>query len=501
MKIYSPFSAGAVVLALSLAGSSGIAPHQELFRFDYTNVLGTSLELKVLAASEADAERAQTAALNEIDREAKILSGYDPASEFSRWMKTSGEPVHVSRELIDVLSLFDQWREKTDGALDASAETVTRVWKQAARENRLPTTQELASAVETVRQRHWSLNAAEQTATHLSAAPLVLNSFAKSYISSNAADSAMKAGDVSGIVINMGGDLVIRGRITEPVGIADPVSDAENSTPLDTLMLHDRAIATSGNYRRGVEIGGRHYSHLIDPRTGQTAEDIISSTVVAQNAADAGALATAFSVMKPADSRKLAASMPGVEFLLVRNNGERLQSAGWKALSVPGARPFLAAAAGGAWDPSMELTISLELARISDGRARRPYVAVWIEDQDKFPIRTLALWYEKPRWLPELKAWFKDDRLRAMAEGSDLSKSLSSATRPAGKYTLKWDGKDNSGKFVKPGKYNVLIEAAREHGTYQLLHEDIDFSGTPKQAQLPGGTEIASASLDYHKAR
>ena len=149
----------------------------------------------------------------------------------------------------------------------------------------------------------------------------------------------------------------------------------------------------------------------------------------------------------------------------------------------------------------MELTISLELARISDGRARRPYVAVWIEDQDKFPIRTLALWYEKPRWLPELKAWFKDDRLRAMAEGSDLSKSLSSATRPAGKYTLKWDGKDNSGKFVKPGKYNVLIEAAREHGTYQLLHEDIDFSGTPKQAQLPGGTEIASASLDYHKAR
>lgn len=147
----------------------------------------------------------------------------------------------------------------------------------------------------------------------------------------------------------------------------------------------------------------------------------------------------------------------------------------------------------------MELTIHIELAQINDARARRPYLAAWIEDKDKFPVRTLALWYQKPRWLPDLKTWYRDDRLRQMAEGSDLTASLSSATRPAGKYSLKWDGKDNAGKFVKPGKYRVMIEAAREHGTYQLLQEELDFSGAPKQLDLPGGTEIAAASLDYHK--
>jgi thiamine biosynthesis lipoprotein len=45
----------------------------------------------------------------------------------------------------------------------------------------------------------------------------------------------------------------------------------------------------------------------------------------------------------------------------------------------------------------------------------------------------------------------------------------------------------------------VTIEAAREHGTDQLLHQEIDFNGSPKQSQLPGGLEIASGSLDYHK--
>ena len=140
-----------------------------------------------------------------------------------------------------------------------------------------------------------------------------------------------------------------------------------------------------------------------------------------------------------------------------------------------------------------------ELAHLS-GNARRPYLAVWIEDKDKFPVRTVSLWYQKPRWLPDLKAWNRGDRLRAMAEGNEIASSISSATRPPGKYSLKWDGKDNAGKLVKPGKYTVCIEAVREHGTYQLIRQEMEFNETPKQIQLPGNTEIASASLDYRKA-
>ena len=493
---------GPLLLACYLGGVS-IAPKPRVYTFQHENVLGTSLELKIAAPSPKGAETAEAAALAEIARHARILSSYDPDSEFSRWFRTSGRPVRVSAELFETLSRFDQWRARTGGALDPAAEAICRVWKSAAAAKRMPSKQELAGAVAEVRRQHWKLDTANRTATHLSAVPLVLNSFAKSYIVNRAAEAALAAGNATAVVVNIGGDLVVRGAWTEPVDVADPLNDAENAAPIARLAIHDRAVATSGNYRRGVEIAGRHYSHIVDPRTGEPADSILSATVIAPSPADAGALATAFSVITPAESRRLAATMPGVEYLLIQKDGARVQSPGWRTLeAAPAQRAFAAPPpkpsameqepAEAAW----ELAIDLELAQI---QGRRPYVAVWIEDKDKFPVRTVALWFRKPRYLPEMRAWYRDDRTRARAEGTEIAASVSSATRPPGKYTLKWDGKDNQGKLVKPGKYTVFIEAAREHGTYQLIRQEMDFAGAPRQVQLPGNVEIASASLDYHK--
>ena len=150
------------------------------------------------------------------------------------------------------------------------------------------------------------------------------------------------------------------------------------------------------------------------------------------------------------------------------------------------------------WDETCELVVQLELSRFEGRRASRPYVAVWIEDAEKYPVRTLALWSNGGRWLEDLKGWYRSDQLRVLAENTELTPSVSSATRPAGKYTLKWDGKDNSGKFVKSGKYTICLEAAREHGTYQIMRQELDCNGTAAKVDLKGNVEIASAALDYH---
>jgi thiamine biosynthesis lipoprotein ApbE len=483
------------LVAFAFASSLG----EGVFDFHYENVLGTSLELKVLARTRAAAGVADNAVLAEIDREAKILSGYDPGSEFSRWFQTRGEGIPVSRELFEVLSRFDRYRELTGGALDPAAEAVTRAWKSAAAEHRLPSQAEIDAAAAAVRGPHWSLDPAPHTATHLSGTPLILNSFTKSYIAGRAADSALAVAGVTGVVVNIGGDIVVRGANTERVNIADPRNDAENAEPIARIQVRDRSVATSGNYRRGVKIGGRFYSHIVDPRTGQPADHVLSSTVVAKDPSDAGALATAFSVLTPEESARVAAAVPGVEYLLIARDGRRFASPGWPRMAVALA-PSVAAPepqeAAGLWDPNYQLTVTFELAK-PGGRARRPYVAVWIEDKDHFPVRTLALWGRKPRWLPELRAWQHADAIRNAAEHRDIAGSISSATRSPGVYTLQWDGKDNFGKLVKAGTYTVNIEAAREHGTHQLLRQEMDFTGTPKRIELKGGTEILSASLDY----
>ena len=124
---------------------------------------------------------------------------------------------------------------------------------------------------------------------------------------------------------------------------------------------------------------------------------------------------------------------------------------------------------------------------------------MWIEDKDGFPVRTLALWYNSGRWLPDLRSWYHADQLRQMAEGNALPASVSSATRPAGKYTVKWDAKDAQGRVVPPGKYTVAIEAAREHGTHQLVRHDFDLTDEPQRLELPGNLELSAISLDFRR--
>lgn len=91
--------------------------------------------------------RLEAAALAEIDRLAKILSGYDAMSEFSRWLATKGEARRVSPELFEVFALFDTRRERPGGALDASAEAANRLWRTAAHDQRAPSAAELAATI------------------------------------------------------------------------------------------------------------------------------------------------------------------------------------------------------------------------------------------------------------------------------------------------------------------------------------------------------------------
>lgn len=494
---------------LTLCASTGLlaqSPVNGIYTRQYENVLGTSLEIKLRAPDAATEQKAEAAVLAEIDRENAILSAWQPNSEFSVWLKTRNTPVKVSPELLDVLSLFDGWRQQTGGALDASAETAVRVWKSAEADQRTPTAQELSAAVATMQQPHWKLDRAAGTATHLDDAPIALNSFAKSYITGHAASAALAAG-ATGVSLNMGGDIVLRGSLTQKIAVANPRADAENDPPLDTIQVANRTVATSGAYRRGVDINGRHFSHIIDPRTGATAEHILSSTVIAPDASEAGALATAFSVMTPAQSKALAARLRNVDYLLVTAAGETITSPGWSKLETAHLQPASytlpqqqkkaapkKAAAPAPPPPHLDLLISLELAAPEGGRFHRPYVAVWIEDKDHNSLKTIALWSQKPRYLEDLRSWYRD----AKVSSTDIAMTVSSATRSAGKYTLRWDGLNDAGKPVPPGKYTVLIEAAREHGTYQLMRQEIDFDGrTVQKFTLPGNTEISGASLDY----
>lgn len=496
-KFLTAFMSMAVLVAMATTAPKApvkIKKNGSFLVSNYENVLGTSMELKVLTGSEEKAAIAESAALAEIERLSKILSGYDKASEFSKWMQTSHQAIAVSKDLFQVLSLYDQWRNKTNAALNASAEAINQVWKDAAIAATLPNAAQLENAVAIANQQHWQLDATHQTATHLSNSALKFNSFTKSYIIEAAANAAIKAAQVEGLILNIGGDIVIKGNVVEAIKISNPKSDAENANAMTTIQVGAGAIATSGNYRRGEMIAGKWYSHIVDPRNGQPANNILSATVVAPNATDAGALATAFNVLTPAESKALAASIPGVEYLIVTRNGEKFVSTHWKDLEMATEHTD-AVNAEKEW--KNEVTINLELMQQA-GFAKRPFAAIWVEDAEKKTVKTIALWYNKPRWVPDMREWYRKNGETMKANPASFS-SITSATRSPGKYTLKWDGKDDAGNSLTAGTYTIYIEVVREHGGYDLLHQEVECKKKDQSYTLQGGREVSSALIEYKK--
>lgn len=507
MKIFATVLGTLLLIAgTNQSINKSVDPVSKQYVANYENVLGTSLELKITAVSPQQAERAEEAVIKEVDRLSAILSSYDQKSEFNCWLnKGLNQPIKVSKELFELLGLFNNWKNRSHGALNPSAAVAINLWKDAERTQMLPTIAAMQQAVHIAQLSHYKLDTNRLTATRLTDVPLILNTFAKSYIINSACDAALATAHVAGMVVNIGGDLMVKGDVVDPVHITDPQANAENDAPLAKILIRNKTVATSGNYRRGVQIGNKWYAHIVDPRTARPVDHILSATVIAPNATDAGALATAFNILTLEESKRLAATVPGVEYLIVAADGKVAKSAGFNNLLAPQPakkrdQVIVVPVNGKAektWDRKFELSVSFHFNAI-EGNTHRPFVAIWVEDANKTVVRNLALWYNKPKWIPDLRNWYRINSEKFKAN-KEVYASVTGATRSPGKYTLKWDGKNDSGAYVLQGNYVIIIETAKEHGTDEILRQPIELRKAPKKITVPGNVEFSNVTFDFHK--
>jgi thiamine biosynthesis lipoprotein len=127
--------------------------------------------------------------------------------------------------------------------------------------------------------------------------------------------------------INAGGDLYLGGLNPEgfpwSIGIRHP---REDDALIDTVVVSNRAVCTSGDYER-TDSSGENGHHLIDPRTGASADEVASVTVVAEAAMLADALATAAFVLGPGSGIQLLERM-GVDGLIFSTTLDRFETRG-----------------------------------------------------------------------------------------------------------------------------------------------------------------------------
>lgn len=283
-----------------------------------TGIMDTHVELTaVVAPGKKDqttkALKDAEATLRKIE---KLMSAHLADSDISKLNKAkANEEVPLSPQVLEVLTIARDYNKATGGVFDITVRPLLEMWKAAGKAKKLPTDAQMKEAMDLV---GWDkIKLSDKGATKLKDGVSVdLGGIAKKYAIDLAADSLIKAGVEAGIV-NIGGDIRVWGipknRGKWRIGVRHPF---EKDDLIATMRVKEGAVATSGNYERFVVIDGKRYSHIVDPRTGKTADFVPSVTVTGKTAVGAGIWATALSVLGT-DGYKLMTKEPGLEAMII----------------------------------------------------------------------------------------------------------------------------------------------------------------------------------------
>jgi thiamine biosynthesis lipoprotein len=275
------------------------------------------------------AKEAARAAFDRIEHLNSILSDYDLDSELSRLSRSSGQgkKVRVSEELWFVLSRAQALAESSNGAFDITVGPAVNLWRRARRNQQLPEKERLDAALKRIGFRNVQLDRADRAVELLLPnMRLDLGGIAKGY----AVDEAMKVLRDRGIVhalVGGDGDIAVSapppGREGWRIAIAN--FDSKSAPTNAFLLLKNRAVSTSGDLSQRLEIDGRRYSHIIDPRTGIGLTDHSMVTVIAPDSITADSLATTISVLGPEAGSKLLEPIPHLAGRIVRQPGKEVE--------------------------------------------------------------------------------------------------------------------------------------------------------------------------------
>ena len=307
MNRFRIFAAALLALALAGAGATGCrtpAAAPDLTRFEYERPqMGVPFRIVLYAATQAQADTAAAAAFARVASLNASLSDYEDDSEITRLAKTagSGRAVPVAPDLWNVLSAAQKLSARSDGAFDVTVRPLVQVWRRARRQREMPSLDRLAAAREVTGYQNLELDAHRRTATlKLPGMQLDLGGIAKGY----AADEALKTLRAHGItraLVAAAGDMAASDAPPDHRGwrIEVPSLDVPGAPPAQFVLLANAALSTSGDLFQRLELGGKRYSHILDPRTGRPVTDHSLVTLIARDCTTADSLATAVSVLGP----------------------------------------------------------------------------------------------------------------------------------------------------------------------------------------------------------
>jgi thiamine biosynthesis lipoprotein len=292
-------------------------------------LMGNRFDLGLVSDNVQAAKEGLEIAVLEIIRIERLLTTFDVTSQTNQINANAGiVPVEVDQEVFDLISRAQKISRLTQGAFDLSYGSLDkRFWNFDKEMTSLPDPKEMAASVRLIDYESIDLDPMKRTVFLRNKGMRIgFGGIGKGYAADRAKKILKDLGFQHGLV-NASGDMSAWGMSEKglpwQVAIVDPDNPSRTVAHFD---LKDAAVATSGNYEKFVWIGGKKYSHTINPKTGYPIHGIKSVSVFAPVAELADALTTPIAVMGVEVGLDLVNQLNGVFCVIIDDANRIFQS-------------------------------------------------------------------------------------------------------------------------------------------------------------------------------
>ena len=253
------------------------------------------------------------------------MSTYQKDSEISRFNEFNqiGRKFRISEDFYRVMKTAQVVYRLSDGAWDATVNPLVDLWGfgRGRPKNKIPLGTEISALLSNIGFENIEVLKPGFLIKKRAAVTLDLSSIAKGYGVDQVADIIRKEG-FQNYLVEIGGEVFASGYRKDGkfwrIGINRPQTDAAFDEVYKAVNLHNKAFATSGDYRNFFMVDGIRYAHVIDPRTGYPISNGVASvTIIADTCTFADGLATAIMVMGPEKGLDLINRLDAVEGLII----------------------------------------------------------------------------------------------------------------------------------------------------------------------------------------
>jgi FAD:protein FMN transferase len=291
----------------------------------HRNMMGTLVSVELWSEQKLQGQHCAQQVFDEFLRIENMMSPYIPTSEISQVNNDAFvEAVRVSPELFKLLQTSIKFSELSNGAFDISFASIGYQYDY--RKKIQPDEKHIQQALPSVNFRNIKL---DKNTIHFNhpGMRIDLGGIAKGYAVDRAIDLLQQCGINSGIV-SAGGDSRIMGdKNGRPwvIGIQHPRKKEDYAL---RIPLSNTAISTSGDYERYFLTNDERIHHIINPRTGRSAKESWSASVIGPDATTTDALSTTMFILGAEKGIQLIEKMQNLDAIIIDANGKVHYSSG-----------------------------------------------------------------------------------------------------------------------------------------------------------------------------